>query len=413
MRNPHPEAPPGQSHPKLTVVSQEIPYPPIHGGRVDMWRRLRAFRNSGVRVQLMCWSDLPPDKPARQALGGMCEAWLVFKLKQSWPARLRTLARILKAPSPVGSRELSAREHSDAWSAVRSFAPDAIWLDGLYGGELAMDLVQAFRAPLLTRSHNVEHLYWHDQYELSSGVAQRLKIIGRLLSLERFELSMLRASRYFYDISVDDLAYWRSRGLQNGRWLPPLAEENQCRIPGRLATHDIGFVGNLHMPNNVEAVRWLIQDVLPRVRRRLPGATALVAGSRPVPAVHDLIGRDPLTELRQDVSDAREVFGAARVLVNPMLHGSGVALKSIDMLTSGREIVSTSQGVKGLPQAVKNCFSVADDADHFAQAIIDILGGRCKDPVERNKAMSVFADTAIEVVLDDLRAICAAGQAIT
>lgn len=387
---------------KLVVVAQEIPYPPIHGGRVDVWRRLQAFARAGIRVQLLAWAADPPDALARQALDRVCDSWQVFALKQAWPARLRTSMRVFSVPSPVATRALSRREEREVDSAVRAFSPDAIWLDQLYGAELALSLARAHGLPLLTRSHNVEHRYWRDQLKLARGIGQTMKIKARLLTLERFELSVFAASRHFYDISVDDLAYWRSRGLRNGRWLPPLAGTPALPADG-VPSHDIGFIGNLFMPNNVEAVEWLVKKVLPEVREQLPGATALIAGSRPVASLRALIGADPLTELRADVSDPAAVFRAARVLVNPMLHGSGVALKSIDMLASGRDIVSTSRGVTGLPPLARACFSVADSADGFAQAIVAHLKGLRQDRTRHEEAMRLFSDDAIGVVLDDLR----------
>ena len=46
---------------KITIVAMEIPYPPIHGGRVDVWRRLKMLAELGTEIQLICWSAETPD----------------------------------------------------------------------------------------------------------------------------------------------------------------------------------------------------------------------------------------------------------------------------------------------------------------------------------------------------------------
>lgn len=393
--------------PRLTVVAQEIPYPPTHGGRVDMWRRLEAFVRAGVRTQLIYWSAEAPDDEALAAIARVSESSCALTFKQDWPARLRTASRLFSAPAPAGTRMLNPAEHHRVYGATRVFQPDAIWLDQLYGAELARGLATAMAVPLLTRSHNIEHCYWRDQLKAARGMGQQARIRARLLSLERFELSVLRASHRFYDISIDDLAYWQQRGLRNGRWLPPLADQ-ACFSAARrndLPARDIGFVGNLFMPNNVEAVEWLLRQVLPVVRAQLPQATVLIAGSQPGESLRKLIAADPLVELRANIRDPAAAYRDARVLVNPMLRGSGVALKSIDMLASGRDLVSTSQGVTGLPPLARECFLIADSADGFSRAIVAQLRGLYRDDSRRNEAMKLFSDDAIGVVIDDIREI--------
>src|SRR5688572_25907548 len=40
---------------RLTVVCQEVPYPPNHGGKLDLWNLIRGLHNQGLSLQLVCW----------------------------------------------------------------------------------------------------------------------------------------------------------------------------------------------------------------------------------------------------------------------------------------------------------------------------------------------------------------------
>jgi len=85
-----------------------------------------------------------------------------------------------------------------------------------------------------------------------------------------------------------------------------------------------------------------------------------------------------------------EVVGQARVLVNPMLAGSGVNLKSVEMLFSDAGLVSTTVGVAGLSDSAKRCFAIADSAEGFASAVLAALGA-VPDLSERIGVRSSFS----------------------
>lgn len=42
---------------RITLFASDIPYPPVHGGRVDLWRRIKFLASQKVQIQLICWSN--------------------------------------------------------------------------------------------------------------------------------------------------------------------------------------------------------------------------------------------------------------------------------------------------------------------------------------------------------------------
>ena len=44
---------------RVTLIAFEIPYPPVHGGRLDVWRRMTAMARMGVEIQLIGWRKTP------------------------------------------------------------------------------------------------------------------------------------------------------------------------------------------------------------------------------------------------------------------------------------------------------------------------------------------------------------------
>ena len=95
----------------------------------------------------------------------------------------------------------------------------------------------------------------------------------------------------------------------------------------------------------------------------------VLAGSRPTEAVRRLTAGDARVTLLADPASVAAIAGAARVLVNPVQAGSGVNLKSVEMLFSHAHLVSTPAGVQGLSADAVACFDVHADAAAFAAAV--------------------------------------------
>ena len=180
---------------------------------------------------------------------------------------------------------------------------------------------------------------------------------------------MLRAHTVF-DISIDDMEYWRSLGVKGARWLPPLPETALAPMEVPPIPGDIVFSGNLRTPNNLLGLQWLMDEVMPRVWQEAPDARLHVVGSAPDQQMRSRIAAQPKLHASYDVPTVQPFVVGARVLVNPVFIGSGVQLKTLDMLSTDVPIVTRSQALRGLPPELKSMLRVADDAATFADALL-------------------------------------------
>jgi polysaccharide biosynthesis protein PslH len=110
--------------------------------------------------------------------------------------------------------------------------------------------------------------------------------------------------------------------------------------------------------------------VMPRVLERLPGFRLLIAGSDPGPRLRDQVRSLPGVALQADPADAIATYRSGRVAVNPARFGSGVSMKLLDMLASGRPVVSTTRGLTGFGDTVSPHVAVADEPAAFASALL-------------------------------------------
>lgn len=364
-------SPPSRA-PRILVIANDTPLPANSGGRVDVWRRLQALRLGGARLAFQGWIDAGrgthPDPAMLDQLHTVCDDVTLTPITRSPVEIMRRLLRLAWMPSHVASRWVTV-DHAQMLANARRFAPDAILLDGLYGGACAMWLSRKLGVPLAYRSHNIEHVYMQHQMARAASAKQRLGLLANVIGLQRFERRVVQAAGVVFDISQDDQAWWQQQGCDHIEWLPTVVDETYAQALGEPAEprFDAVYFGNLRTPNNVEAARWLIEAVLPLVKR--PSLRVLLAGSDPCDEVKALVQRDPRIELIANPPDMAQLVRQGRVLLNPVRAGSGVNLKSVEMLFTRAALVSTRVGVQGIPPVAQACFVQADEAPAFAQAI--------------------------------------------
>jgi polysaccharide biosynthesis protein PslH len=399
---------------KITLVCQEVPYPAIHGSRIDMWRRIKAFADRGVELQIIFWwFGTEPTVEEIAEIHKYARKVHSIQLEQTLISRLRRATDLFFYPLGTSSRRIKGQKLASLTDEVSDFDPDVIFLDGIHGGAIATSLSQKLKIPIVFRSHNIEHLYVRDLLSSAIGLKSKIKRYLSVFHVEKYEKKLLSNSAIFYDISADDLKFWESLNYTNGRLLPPIIEFSE-HLPApdlernleQLESYDIVFLGNLNAENNVEAVIWFLSEVLPLIHQQLPNTTALIAGFNPVSRIPLLCEKIPGVSLLINPPSASDIYRSGRVLINPILTGSGVKIKSVDMLTFGKPIISTTEGVSGLPDIVKQYFKIADSQLAFAEATIEFLSKNVDVPIiDRQLLESYFGPKIIENVIADLESL--------
>ncbi len=358
----------------LVCIVNDIPYPAMNGGRVDVWRRLIALKDCGHKIALICWVDVGRDSPPQgdtlKKIESVCDQFVWLPITRSPIELIKRSMQLWRWPSHVAARFVTVDKKKIVdWAS--NFNPDYIWLDGLYGGALALYLSNKLDKPLLFRSHNIEHQYMADQRRLETRLSRRVGLLANSIGLERFERHIISKAQRVYDISESDAQYWQRQGYgKKIRWLPTSVDDDfaeRLNTPITSGAYDILYFGNLTTPNNIKSVIWLVEFVLPLLADA--NLKIAIAGSNPAELVRKTIGADNRITLIDSPKDIVTIITQARVLVNPMQAGSGVNLKSVEMLFTQAALVSTSVGVRGLSTAAQACFSLADTPIEFAKAI--------------------------------------------
>lgn len=131
------------------------------------------------------------------------------------------------------------------------------------------------------------------------------------------------------------------------------------------------FCGNMAYAPNVDAARYLVNEVMPLVWSRIPSATLLLAGADPKPSVCALASK--LVTVSGRLDDIREAYASSQIFVAPMRLGSGLQNKLLEAMAMRVPCVTTSIANTPLGAVDGQEILVGDTPEALADALVRLL----------------------------------------
>jgi glycosyltransferase involved in cell wall biosynthesis len=180
-------------------------------------------------------------------------------------------------------------------------------------------------------------------------------------------------------MAVDRISGIKSRVLLNGVALP--AGASVAKIPNRLI-----FSGNMNFPPNQGAALWFIENVLPRVRKEVPGAHLVIAGANPPADLRALEGE--AIHITGFVDDMNREIALSALYVAPLISGGGFKNKVVEALANRTYVVATPMAVEFLDAQARERVAVTTSPEEMAELIIGIL----RDPARCEEQLAFLYD---------------------
>jgi polysaccharide biosynthesis protein PslH len=216
--------------------------------------------------------------------------------------------------------------------------------------------------PVIYNAHNIESGFRGEVDRHSRRQARALRA---------FERGLLERASESWMVSEPDLtAAHKLCPSARVRFVPNVVDAKAIKPASPLTNgRRVLFVASFDYEPNREGLRFMLDEVMPRVWRELPDATLALAGS----GLNGAPSGDGRIEALGFVSNLHSAYASAKCVVVPLLHGGGTPLKFVEALAYGVPVVATTRAAAGL--AVKNeehCL-IADGADSFAAAVTRVL----------------------------------------
>ncbi|MGW8526547.1 MULTISPECIES: glycosyltransferase family 4 protein [Nocardiopsidaceae] len=127
------------------------------------------------------------------------------------------------------------------------------------------------------------------------------------------------------------------------------------------------FTGLISYGPNEQAVRTLVEEVLPLLRGAPSALPLVIAGARCPDWLSQAVETTPGLRVLPDPDDLSELIGRSALLI-PLQVGGGTRFKVLEAFALGAPVVSTAKGVEGLGLVHGLHYLRADRPDEFAAA---------------------------------------------
>lgn len=249
-------------------------------------------------------------------------------------------------------------------AAVRELASDPgvrVIADGPVEAAALAGLAR--RRPVIYNAHNLESTFRH-HLDASAG-------LGSERTLRAFERSVLARSSEVWMVSEADAAAARELCPDaRTRIVPNVVDVSAIEpvVPDVAAQRAL-FVGNFAYEPNRNGLRFLLDEVLPRVWAQLPQARLRLVGA----GLDAPPSSDPRVEALGFVDQLADAYRGASAAVVPLLQGGGTPLKFVEALAYGLPVVATPRAAAGLAVVDERDCLLAEGADAFAAALVRVL----------------------------------------
>ena len=328
----------------LHIISFDVPYPANYGGVIDVFFRVKALTEAGVKVHLHCFEY----GRGEQEILNRCHEVKYYKRDTSFVKQLSL------TPFIVNSRR------SD--ELVKNLLEDdyPILCEGLHTTTVLSDKMLRNRK-IFVRAHNVEHDYYKALGKSERCWWKRLFYLAESWKLKRYE-SILSNAAGIFAISQKDADYFS--GKYSSVTLVPgfNSADSVCSETGR--GDYVLYHGNLSVRENDDAAKWLIENVFVELDFH-----CVIAGLNPSEKLVKLVEKHSNVTLIANPDDAEMIDLLRQAQVNILVTNqpTGLKLKLLNALYNGRFCLVNADMVKGT--SLENLCVVADEPEQMIAEI--------------------------------------------
>lgn len=275
---------------------------------------------------------------------------------------------------------------SAPYAVTKFHSPDVEdWLNQAPGGRrfdvavcdflsATLNFPERLATPTVLFQHNVESVLWRRQAAHEPNLIQRLAFKIEAAKMRRYERRAVNRFHHIIAVSEQDREQM-ARMTDAARITVVPTGVDLKQFTGTLGVRAVRpvivFVGSMDWEANIDGVDFFCRDVWPQVKRAVPEAMLRLVGRNP----HARVARwaDDSIEVTGTVPSVIGHYEEAMVNIVPLRIGGGTRLKIYEAMAMGKATVSTSIGAEGLDVEDGRDILLADDAQRFAETIINLV----------------------------------------
>lgn len=323
------------------------------------------------KIYLLSLTGSAEEEARAEPLRRVCEE--IRFVRHSKDRAIRQCALALATPVPLRMAYFASPEMCRAVrQAVREFSPDVIYAERWR----SLQYVPAGVDVPVVADPTDSMLLYNRRLLRTGRLWERAVGFEEALKFRRYEGTLAQRADAVVFCSQFDLDCVRRMAPAARYALVPNGVDCKAffqKHPGEEQPGTIVFAGNFGYAPNRRAAQFFLEEIFPVIRRQIPRARFLAAGSGAPQCLKKAARNTPGVEVSDFVPQLRPCIARAAVAVAPILTGAGVSNKLGEAFATGTAMVATRLACGDLPVEDGKHLLIADGAPTFAESVIRLL----------------------------------------
>ena len=352
---------------KTLMVFHYLTYPPESGVTKRNFHLMdEALRFCSVRI--LAFGSLQDEERIRAYVGDRASVTFIPRSAPRWVNILRRLWSLIAGRGAIGLYHTrQGKRILKRWCAEEQW--DLVYMSSqtLLYNEIPAGI------PVISDTHNVEYEISYRIFRETRHPVYKLYHFLEYILTRREELRLCATATLLLATSERDMGIFRDhlphvpmRVIPNGVDLEFFAPTPTVPEPRTMV-----FTGLMNYFPNEQGVHYFLDQVLPLIVKRVPGAKITIVGAFPSKAL--LRRQSSSVEITGYVTDVRPYIARSEVYVIPLLVGGGTRLKALEAMAMKKPIVSTSIGCEGIHVVDGQSVLFGDTPETFADQVIRLF----------------------------------------
>lgn len=214
----------------------------------------------------------------------------------------------------------------------------------------SIDLIDAYSLNMLNRARKAKIIIkplWYIEYYL----------------LKKFEKEILSSYKYKFIVAKRDKDYLQDCNITINYNGTSLDNENKKEV-NKKDNINIIFQGNMSYYPNVQAVRFIIKELLPKIKLICPNIKLSIVGSNPS---NDILKyKSEYIEFTGYVESMKPYLNKADMAIYPIFSATGIQNKVLEAMASKIPCIISKEAALGVPGLVnKKNILIADNLEQY------------------------------------------------
>lgn len=355
---------------KILMITPYLPYPLVSGGQIRTYNLLKNLSGKH-QITLASFIRDPGEKKYLADLAPFCQKVIIFKRRKAWSPANILLAAVTPFPFLV-SIYFSPGVRSQIKKELANEAYDLIHAETFY----VMPNIPRTKIPIFLVEQTIEYLVYQRFVESLPSWAffARPLFLLDVAKIKWWEHHYWRKAARLAAMSRQDKTFIQNFDaalkvdvIANGVDIDYFAKTKKQKP----SDPTILFVGQFKWLPNRDATEFLVGEIWPKIKKKIPLARLWIVGRNPPGDILNFASAD--IQVDGGVEDIRIAYAQSDALLAPIRNGRGTKYKILEAMATKTPIVGTKLAVEGIDIQNGREAYIAESAKDLADQTIKVL----------------------------------------